>query len=334
MSEKLISVVIPVLNEESTVGPLIGALRPVLDGLGLAWNILFVDDGSTDRTMERVRALAMGEPRIKAISFSRNFGKEQAMAAGLRYAKGDCVLIMDADLQHPPEYIPEFVRYWRQGSKVVFGQRNNRVTDGFLRRVYSNVFHVVFGVLAGARLPRGIVDFVLLDRSAVAAMNALDERSRFTKGMFTWIGFNTAVVPFDVGERVAGQTQFNFFKLLRFALDGIVSFSTLPLRMWSYVGVFISLSALLYSVYFVIKTLLFDADVPGFPSLLVAIFFFAGVQMISLGVIGEYVGRIFDEVKRRPLYIVAEEVGFAEVPEPGLPEPGLPEPGHARADHA
>lgn len=314
MPDQLLSVVIPVLNEESMVGPLVEAVRPVLDGLDLGWNILFVDDGSTDRTLERLRALSREEPRIKAISFSRNFGKEQAMAAGLRYAKGDCVLIMDADLQHPPEYIPEFVRLWRQGSKVVFGQRNHRVTDGFLRRLYSNMFHVVFGVLAGARLPRGIVDFVLLDRSAVAAMNQLDERSRFTKGMFTWIGFNTAVVPFDVGERLAGQTRFNFWKLLRFGLDGIVSFSTLPLRMWSYVGVAISLSSLIYSLYFLIKTLMFRADVPGFPSLLVAMFFFAGVQMISLGVIGEYVGRIFDEVKRRPLYIVAEEVGMAEAP--------------------
>ncbi|MBI1170602.1 glycosyltransferase [bacterium] len=312
-SGPVLTVVIPVLNEEGMVGPLVDALRPVLDGLDLAWDILFVDDGSTDRTLPRLRALAGAEPRIKAISFSRNFGKEQAMAAGLRYAKGDCVLIMDADLQHPPEYIPQFVRLWRQGSKVVFGQRNH-IADGFLRRAYSDIFHVVFGVLAGARLPRGIVDFVLLDRSAVEAMNMLDERSRFTKGMFTWIGFNTAVVPFDVGERLAGQTRFNFWKLLRFALDGIVSFSTLPLRMWSYVGVFISLGALLYSLYFLIKTLIFKADVPGFPSLLVAIFFFAGVQMISLGVIGEYIGRIFDEVKRRPLYIVAEEVGMAGTP--------------------
>ncbi len=316
MPDQLLSLVIPVLNEEKSVAALVDALRVVLDGpelkaAGMQWTVLFVDDGSTDRTLERVRALAQAEPRIRAISFSRNFGKEQAMAAGLHYAKGDCVLIMDADLQHPPQYIPEFVRLWRQGSKVVFGQRNNRVTDSFARRAYSVIFHVVFGALSGARLPRGIVDFVLLDRSAVDAMNALDERSRFTKGMFTWIGFNTAVVPFDVGERFAGRTRFNFIKLVRFALDGIVSFSTLPLRIWSYVGALISLGALLYSVYFVIRTLIYKPDVPGFPSLLVAIFFFAGVQMISLGVIGEYVGRIFDEVKRRPLYIVAEEVGFA-----------------------
>ena len=312
MPDQRLSVIIPVLNEERMIDLLAKALVPELEKLDLGWNVLFVDDGSTDRTLERIRALSAADPRITAISFSRNFGKEQAMAAGLRYATGDCVLIMDADLQHPPHYIAEFVARWRHGGRVVFGQRVNRDSDSFLRRKYSDVFHAVFGFLAGARLPRGIVDFVLLDRTAVDAMNALDERTRFTKGMFSWIGFNTAVVPFDTGERVAGKSTFNFVKLLRFALDGIVSFSTLPLRVWSIVGAFVSLGALGYSVYFLIKTLLFKTDVPGFPSLMVSIMFFSGVQMISLGVIGEYVGRIFEEVKHRPLYIVADEVGLTD----------------------
>lgn len=312
MPAKSLCVIIPVLNEERNLAPLMAALAPVLDGLGLDWSVLFVDDGSTDATLAQIRALAAGEPRVRAVSFSRNFGKEQAMAAGLRFADADAALIMDADLQHPPAVIPEFVARWRQGAKIVFGQRGNWQADSFLRRRASDVFHAVFGVLAGGRLPRGIVDFVLLDRSAVQAMNRLDERTRFTKGMFAWIGFNAAVVPFDAPERMHGASKFNWRKLLRFALDGITSFSTLPLRVWTVAGAVISLSAILYAVYFLLKTIFFSNDVPGFPSIIVALFFFAGVQLLSLGVIGEYVGRIFEEVKRRPLYIVAEEIGFRD----------------------
>ncbi|MDE3121905.1 MAG: glycosyltransferase family 2 protein [Paracoccaceae bacterium] len=310
MPHQSLCVIIPVLNEERMIGPLAEALFPVLEETGLDWSVLFVDDGSTDGTMAGIRALAAGNPRVKALSFSRNFGKEQAMAAGLRAADADAVILMDADLQHPPAAIPAFIAQWKAGAQIVYGQRGNREADSFMRRATSDAFHAVYGAMAGGRLPRGIVDFVLLDRAAVAAMNRLDERARFTKGMFAWIGFRAAVVPFDSPDRLIGETRFNYLKLLRFALDGIASFSTLPLRMWTYIGGTISLLALLYAAYFLIKTLLFHTDVPGFPSIIVSIMFFSGVQLLSLGIIGEYVGRIFEEVKRRPLYIVAETVGM------------------------
>ncbi len=309
MPGQSLCVIVPVLNEERMIDPLMAALVPVLEGLDLDWTVLFVDDGSTDGTLAQIRAAAARESRVRAISFSRNFGKEQAMAAGLRFAKGDAVILMDGDLQHPPAAIGEFVARWRQGAKIVFGQRGNWQAETGMRRRASDAFHATFGVLAGGRLPRGIVDFVLLDRTAVAAMNQLDERTRFTKGLFAWIGFNAAVVPFDAPARLHGVTKFNFRKLLRFALDGIAAFSTLPLRVWTVVGGLISLGALLYALYFFLKTLFVSSSVPGFPSIIVSIMFFSGVQLLSLGVIGEYIGRIFDEVKHRPLYIVAEEIG-------------------------
>ncbi|MEO8242332.1 MAG: glycosyltransferase family 2 protein [bacterium] len=312
MPRQTLTVIIPVLNEDLMVVALEAALTPVLDTLDLDWSVVFVDDGSTDKTLEKIRAINQRDGRYRAISFSRNFGKEPAMAAGLQMADSDAVVIMDADLQHPPSYLPEFVARWREGNKLVFGQRLQRDADPLARRVYSAIFHRVYGWMTGARLPEGIVDFVLLDRSSVKALNQLEERSRFTKGLFTWVGFNTAVVPFASPERFAGKTTFNTLKLLRFALDGLVSFTTLPLRVWSYVGAVVSLGSLVYSVYFVIATLLYKTDVPGFPSLLVSIYFFAGIQLISLGVIGEYVGRIFEEVKRRPLYVVAAEVGMPQ----------------------
>ncbi len=311
MSQSL-SVVIPVLNEELMIRPLVAALTPVLEGLALDWTVLFVDDGSTDGTLAEIRKLAAENPRLRAISFSRNFGKEQAIAAGLRHAKGDGVLVMDADLQHPPASIPEFVALWRAGAKVVMGQRMDWEADSFLRRRASDAFHAVYGVLTGGRLPRGIVDFILLDRVAVGAMNQLNERARFTKGLFAWIGFTTASVRFDAPERAHGTSKFNFLKLLRFGLDGIAAFSTLPLRVWSYIGSVISLIAMAYALYVFLRALIFGTDVPGFPSIIVSIMFFAGVQLLSLGVIGEYVGRVFEEVKRRPLYIVAEEIGPAQ----------------------
>lgn len=312
MPNQRISIVIPVLNEERSISPLLGALRQVLETTDIDWSILFVDDGSTDRTFEKIREGWSHDHRIQGVSLSRNFGKEQAIAAGLHLARGDCVLIMDADLQHPPRYIPEFLKAWRSGAKVVFGQRVNRDSDGFMRRKCSDLFYTLFHLLGGGRLPRGTVDFVLLDRSAVDALNQLKERARFTKGLFSWIGFHATTLPFHADARVVGKSQYHFLKLLHLALDGIISFTTLPLRVWTVIGGFISLSALIYSGYFLIKTLIFQPDVPGFPSLIVSIMFFSGVQLFSLGVIGEYIGRIFDEVKRRPIYIISEEVGLAQ----------------------
>jgi len=316
-SIQLICLVIPVYNEEAGLDALSAALRRTFDGRDFAWSVLFVDDGSADRTLEKIRQLNAADPRFTSISLSRNFGQSVAIAAGLRYARGDAVVVMDSDLQHPPESVLAFIEKWREGYKVVFGQRRTRIADSALRNLYSRVFHAVFRKIGTTRLPVGITDFLLLDRAAVRAINRLDERNRFSKGLYAWIGFRSTVVPFEAGERATGQSKWSFVNLSRFALDGFISFSTVPLKVWSYAGIFISLIAIVYAIYFLIRTLLFNTDTPGFPSLIVSIMFFAGVQLISLGVIGEYLARIYEEAKGRPLFVVAEEIGVSGEAPPG-----------------
>jgi glycosyltransferase involved in cell wall biosynthesis len=304
-----ITLVIPVLNEAAGLDALVAELHNCLDGRDFAWSVLFVDDGSTDGTLARIRDLNAADSRFAAISFSRNFGKEIAIAAGLKHAGGDAVVIMDADLQHPPELVRAFVAEWRRGARIVFGQRQSRESDSWARQLYSRLFHFVFRHIAQTRLPLGVVDFLLMDRQAVDTINRLGERTRFSKGLYAWIGFPSAVVPFESHDRFVGKSRWSFVKLASFALDGFVSFSSLPLKVWSYVGALVSLAAIAYGIYFMVRSLIFGVDVPGFPSLIVSIMFFAGVQLISLGILGEYLARIYEEVKARPLYVVAEEVG-------------------------
>ena len=310
-----ISVVVPVLNEARGLDMLIGRIKPVLEGTGLAWEIVFVDDGSIDATRQMLRRAHDSDPRIKAIALSRNFGKEIAVAAGLRYATGDGVILMDADLQHPPEIIPQFIERWRDGYDIVYGQRDDRESDSVVRRTASRMFYNLFQYMSGTTLPDGAGDFRLLDRKAVNAMNRLSEHARFNKGLYAWIGFQSVGVTFHVPPRYdGGGSRWKPRQLWRFAIDGLVSFSTMPLRVWSYVGIVISSLAFAYVSIFLAKTLIFgrDMNAPGFPTLIVAVLFLGGVQLISLGVIGEYLGRMYEEVKGRPLFIVAEEVGVAE----------------------
>ena len=308
MTTSLISVVIPVLNEAQGLEPLLAQLCPVLERIG-DWEIIFVDDGSTDATLDRLRAARQSEPRVKAVALSRNFGKEIAIAAGLRYANGDAVVVMDADLQHPPEVIEAFVAKWRAGYRVVYGERLDRASEGAVRRLLSRAFYRTFNALSKSDIPEGAGDFRLLDRRAVDAMNALGERSRFNKGLFSWIGFRSVGVPYAVADRLHGPSRWNFRTLLRFALDGLTSFTTLPLRIWSLLGLALSLTAFASALVFLIRTLVYGVDAPGFPSLIISVMIFAGVQLISLGVLGEYLGRVYEEVKARPLFIVAEEIG-------------------------
>jgi glycosyltransferase involved in cell wall biosynthesis len=316
-----LSVVVPMHNEERTLDALFARLIPALQAITRDFEIVAVDDGSRDATWARLRALSAGEPRLRGISFSRNFGKEIAIAAGLRHARGRAVVIMDADLQHPPEVIAAFVAKWREGARMVYGVRRDRGTDGPLRRLFSRAFYGLFAALSPTRLPPGAGDFRLLDRKAVDALNAVTERTRFTKGLYAWIGFEQAAVTFDVEERAdGGPSRFSPGKLVAFAIDGITAFSTLPLRVWSYVGLAVSGLAFLYVVVFLVRTLLFGADVPGFPTLVISVMFFSGVQLITLGVLGEYIGRIFIEVKRRPLYLVADEIGQAPPVPVDVPE--------------
>ena len=312
MGRELVTVVIPVLNEAANLNGLLDRLRPVLGGLAVRWEVLFVDDGSSDDTLRVLKALNQKDSRITAISLSRNFGKEIALAAGLKYARGDAAILMDADLQHPPEVLSQFIDRWREGYQVVYGQRMDRAEEGPIRRFFARAYYKIFNALAKTDIPEGAGDFRLLDRCAIDAMNRIGETSRFNKGLFSWIGFRSIGVPFSTGSRAAGTSKWSYRRLAHFALDGLTSFSTLPLRVWSLLGLAISLTAFAYALIVLVQTLVLGVDVPGYPSLIISVMFFAGVQLITLGVIGEYLGRVYEEVKARPLFIVAEVVGLSE----------------------
>lgn len=313
-----ISVVIPVLNESRGIDPLLEHLVPALDGLGLSWSVMFVDDGSTDDTLARLRAHHAKDPRINAIALSRNFGKEIAVAAGLRYAPGDAVVIMDGDLQHPPEAIPALVAKWHAGHDVVYGMRIDRSSDSAWRRKGADIFYRVFHALSGTELQQNSCDFRLLSRRAVDAINNIGERVRYNNGLFAWIGFPSVGVPFQMQPRTSGDSsRWRPITLARLALDGLASFSTVPLRISSAFGLLVSVIAFLYMLVILTKTLLFGESVRGYPTIMVAILFFAGVQLIFLGVLGEYLGRVYEEVKARPLFLVREEIGAS--PKVALP---------------
>ena len=304
-----LTVIIPVLNEADNIAPLLARLTPILERCVASHEVIFVDDGSTDATLVSIDRANAIDPRVGAVSLSRNFGKEVAIAAGLDHAAGAASVIIDADLQHPPEMIETFVAHWREGYKNVYGQRTDRSGDSRLRRALTGRFYKIFGSVGETHLPEGAGDYRLLDAQAVAALRALRERARFNKGLYAWIGFKSIGVPFQVADRTHGQSKFSYRKLTRFALDGLMSFSTLPLMVWSWVGTVISVLSLSLAIYFVGRTLMFGVDVPGFASLIVSVTFLAGIQLLSLGVLGEYIGRIFAEVKGRPLYIIERRLG-------------------------
>ncbi len=304
-----LSVIVPVLNEEKNVPLIVARLTQVLESCVATHEILFVDDGSSDGTLAAIASLAEADRRVRAVSFSRNFGKEVALAAGLDEARGDAAVMIDADLQHPPETIPAFVAKWREGYDMVYGQRVDRSTDGRTYSRFAMRFYRLFERLGEMPLPEGAGDFRLVSRRVIDSLKRMPERARFSKGLYAWVGFRQTGVPYEVAQRQHGETKWNYAKLFRFAFDGLTSFSTAPLRMATYTGVAISALAFLYAFVTIVRTLIFGIDVPGFPSLIVSVMFFSGIQLIFLGVIGEYVGRIFAEVKERPLYIVADKIG-------------------------
>lgn len=313
-----LSVVIPVLNEAGLLESLLQKLIPVLVETKMTFDVIFVDDGSTDATLPNLRAAHARDPRIKVIALSRNFGKEVAVAAGLKYASGDAVVVMDSDLQHPPEVIPTFLAKWREGFDVVYGQRVDRQADSLWRRVGARIFYRMFHHLSGTELQANSCDFRLFSARAAAAINRMGERKRYNNGLFAWIGYPAVGVPFTMPPRISGgQSRWAPIRLLRFALDGLASFSTIPLRVWSVLGLTISAIAFVYMSLVMIKTIAFGDPVRGYPTLMVTILFFSGIQLISLGVIGEYLGRVYDEVKARPLYLVREELGFEQRPANG-----------------
>jgi glycosyltransferase involved in cell wall biosynthesis len=305
-----LSIILPFHNETGGMRELFRRLYPVLGSLGLSYEIICIDDGSTDATFAGLLQQREFDQRIKIVRFARNFGKEAALTCGFHLAEGKAGITLDSDLQHPPEVIPDLVAKWREGFEMVYAIRRNRDTDGKLRRMFSRAFYATFRTIADIQMPEGAGDFCLLDRKVIEAVNMLPERNRFMKGLVTWVGFSHAVVPFDVSPRQGGMTHWSFFKLLRFAFDGLSSFSTLPLRIWTWCGVIVSLGALAYGLFLTIRTILYGIDVPGYASTMVAILTLGGLQLLSLGVMGEYMGRIFTEVKARPLYFVADHVGF------------------------
>lgn len=310
-AEPRLSVVIPLYNESGSLGLLHQRLSAVLRSLQLAsYEVVFVDDGSRDTTFDEVAALCAIDPTLKAIRFARNFGKEAAMAAGLRAASGNVVVLMDGDLQHPPELIPEMLERWRHGAMMVTAVRRSRDTDPWLRRQLSRAFYRFFEKVSEVALAEGGGDFRVFDRAVVDAINSLPERTRFMKGITSWVGFRREEVEFEPEERAAGASAWSLLRLLRYAIDGLSAFSTLPLRVWSVVGLVLAGLSGLYGAWLVIRTIIFGIDLPGYASIMVSVLFLSGIQLISLGVLGEYIGRIFTEVKGRPLFLVSQRIGF------------------------
>ena len=300
-----LSVVIPFYNEGSNVEPLFERLLPILDALPVhRWEVVCVNDGSRDDTLWRLLALRERHPRIKVVDFSRNFGKEAALSAGLSHAGGDAIVPMDADLQHPPELLPELLAKWREGYDVVIAVRTARTGQSLGNRIGARAFYWLFDSMSEMPLPREAGDFRLMDRKVVNVINRMPERTRFMKGIFAWVGFRQTSIPYTQGERVGGESKWGFIRLLRFSLVGLTAFSTFPLRVWSLVGATISALAFCYIVVRLMRTALYGIDVPGYESIIVTILFLGGVQLLTLGIIGDYLGRVFDEVKGRPLYIV------------------------------
>ena len=319
-----LSVIAPVKDEEDAILPFVTRVGAVLDALRdpdgrpIAWEIIFVDDGSTDRTMAAILQAHGRDPRIGALSLSRNFGKEAALSAGLDNVHGQVVVPIDVDMQDPPEVIGAMIDKWRQGHEVVYGVRRNRMTDSLPKRLTADLYYRAHNWLSMDKIPEHAGDFRLLDRQVVEVIKRMPERNRFMKGLFAWSGFRQTAVEYDRAERAVGSTKFNYWKLWTLAIDGITSASTAPLRVWSYLGAIIAIVALVYAVFIGVRTILLGNDVAGYPSLMVAILFLGGVQLLSLGILGEYVGRILVETKHRPIYIVRQRVGCVEAGEKDL----------------
>lgn len=303
-----LSFVVPAHNEEANVAPLVKALVAECQALGVTLEIVLVDDGSRDGTATAVTALVPEFP-VRLLRLSRNFGKEHALTAGIEHAAGRAVILMDADLQHPVALIGEFIRLWREGYEMVYGLRAHRRDESRFKQTASRGFYRLLGSLTAVPIPPDAGDFRLLDRKAVDALRALPERNRFMKGLYHWVGFRQIAVPYEVAERHSGRSSFNARRLFALAVTGLTSFSQVPLRLASAAGAAVSLCSILYALFIVARTLLIGRDVPGWATLTTGVLFLGGIQLLFIGVLGEYVGRIFDEVKRRPNYIIAEDSG-------------------------
>ena len=314
----LISAVVPMLNEARNVAQLLDTLEQVLGPLGLPWELVAVDDGSSDGTGHTLVTELKRRPCLRGVvlCLSRNFGKEAALSAGLQAARGDVVVPLDADLQDPPALIAPMLEQWRQGFDVVYAVRVRRQGDSPLKRITAFAFYRVLGSLSDTSIPADTGDFRLMDRAVVDALCALPERSRFMKGLFAWVGFRQTAIPYERAARALGSSGWSYPRLWNLAVDGLTSFSRMPLQVISSLGMVVASLALLYGGWLAIRTLVFGVDLPGYASLITAILFLGGLQLISTGVLGEYIGRIFIEVKQRPLYLIRERIELGPTPEP------------------
>ena len=322
-----LSVVVAAYNEEEVLDILFARLGEVLASLGESYEIVCVNDGSRDRTAEILAVHHARDPRIRVINLARNFGKELALTAGLDATRGRAVVPLDADLQDPPELIGEFLRLWREGYDVVYAVRDARDTDSWLKRTTANAFYAMLRRVSNVDIPPNAGDFRLMDARVVEALRGIRERNRFMKGLFSWVGFRQTSVGYQRPVRAPGKTKFNYWKLWNFALDGITGYSTVPLRVATYFGLIFALLAMLYGIYLLVRTMLWGTDVPGYASTMVAVIFMGGIQLVVLGIIGEYLGRLYSEAKGRPLYIVESRLGF----EPDRTG-NSPEDSHGNAD--
>lgn len=305
-----LSLVVPMYNEQEMTGLFFDAVLPLVQKCTDDYEFIFVNDGSRDATLTQLKELAAKHPFVKILSLSRNFGKEAAVTAGLENASGDAVIIMDADLQDPPELIPQFWEKFQQGFENVYAHRTDRGTDSFLKRITAQAFYKIYNLLADTPLPYNAGDCRLLSRRAVNAILSLPERERFMKGLFSWVGYKNAEIPFCRAARAAGKTKWNYWQLWKLALNGLTASTTVPLKLWTYFGLLVSLFAFVFAAWTAYKKIMWGNPVSGYTSLMVVILFFSGVQLITLGVIGEYLSRIFIEVKRRPVYLVDEKINL------------------------
>jgi len=301
----LISIVTPFFNEGAGVLPFHQSLKNSIDDLtDFDFEIICIDDGSKDETLSRLIDSSKNDSRIIVLELSRNFGKEAAMSAGIDAATGNCVIPIDADLQDPPSLIAMMLKEWQKGAEVVLAKRIDRSTDSFVKRKTAEIFYRLHNALSNLKIPENVGDFRLMDRIVVEAIKKLPERQRFMKGLFAWVGFNTVTIEYIREERFAGTSKFSGWKLWNFAIEGVTSFSLVPLKVWTYIGFLGSLFATFYAAFIIIRTWIFGIDLPGYASLLVVMLFFGSLQLMSLGIIGEYIGRIYFESKQRPLYLI------------------------------
>jgi glycosyltransferase involved in cell wall biosynthesis len=307
---RLLSIVVPMHNEAEVLSVFFERIEAATKDLGVAIEIICVDDGSRDATLTGLVAKASADPQVKVIALARNFGKEAALTAGIEAAGGDMVAPIDADLQDPPELIAEFIARWEEGYDVVYGTRADRSSDTAMKRTTAQLFYHIFNRVSDLDIPESAGDFRLMDRQVVEALRLLPERNRFMKGLFAWVGFRQIGVPYARPERAAGTSSMGYLRLWRFALDGITSFSTAPLRIWSVIGFVSALVALAFAIGLIVRVLIVGREVPGYASLMTVVLFGFAIQMMAFGVLGEYVGRLYQEVKGRPIYVVRARVGF------------------------